>query len=281
MRIVITCGYPTSLHAVALITMAARQGHDVLGCLAASLYNWKRIRRELWQNGLELLRAKIRNRLITGTRQPDPELENIKKFLASNRIDFARVREACAAVGAGYFNVPHLNHPKSIAYLKQIQPDLVIYAGGGILRRPFLAIPKIGTVNAHSGPLPHFRGMNAVEWTAFYGINPMLTIHFIEPGIDTGPILERIPIEVEPGDGLPKLRGKAVLLGVQSILNMLPRLESGTCRPVPQDPDGGRQFFRMTPELAAIAEMRLKNAPLRQYSPESFDFAKTWFHEKE
>lgn len=278
MRIVITCGYPTSLHAIAMITIAARQGHTVTGCLATSLYSWKRIRRELRQNGPEYLCAKIRNRLLTKTRNPDPELESIKEYLASNRVGFRSVQEACASIGAVYMTVPDLNHPKAIAFLKQTQPDLAIYAGGGILRRQFLAIPKTGTLNAHCGPLPHFRGMNAVEWAAFYGINPMITIHFIDAGIDTGPILERIPIKVDPGDTLKKLRGKATLLGVQSILKTLPLLESGNIHPVPQDPEAGRQFFRMAPELAAIVDMRLKTELLHEYSPDSFDFKKTWFH---
>lgn len=278
MRIVITCGYPTSLHAIALIEMATRQGHTVLCCLAASLFNWKRIRRELRQNGFGYLRAKIRNRLMVKPYHPDPELDCIKEFMASHKIGFTSVREACAAVGADFLTVPDLNHRKVLAYLNQVQPDLIIYAGGGILRRPLLATPKIGTLNAHSGPLPHFRGMNAVEWTVFYGINPMITIHFIDPGIDTGPILERVPLKVDEGDTLVKVRGKAIVLGVQSILKMLPVLESGNYQPITQEPNGGRQFFRMAPELAALVEMKLAEKSLCEYSPGSFGFEKARFH---
>jgi methionyl-tRNA formyltransferase len=277
MRIVITCGYPTSLHAISLIEMAARQGHTVQCCLMASLFNWKRIRHELRQNGFGYLHAKIRNRLVAKPHHPDPELDGIKEFMASNQIGFTEVREACASVGAVFLTVPDLNHHKALAYLYQVQPDLIIYAGGGILRRQFLAIPKIGTLNAHSGPLPHFRGMNAVEWTVFYGINPMITTHFIDSGIDTGPILERVQVKVDEGDTLVKVRGKAIVLGAQSILKTLPILESGNYQPVTQEPNGGRQFFRMSPELAALAEMKLAEKPLREYSPSSFDFAKVWF----
>lgn len=274
MRIVITCGYPTSLHAIALIEMAKRQGHTVLCCLAASLFNWKRIHRELRQNGFGYLRAKIQNRLVVKPHHPDPELDDIKGFLASNKIGFTGVREACQSVGAGFMIVPDLNHGKVLTYLDRVQPDLIIYAGGGILRRQFLAIPKIGTLNAHSGPLPHFRGMNAVEWTVFYGINPMITIHFIDPGIDTGPILERVPVKMDEGDTLAKVRGKTIVLGVQSILKTLPILESGNYQPVIQDPKGGRQFFRMAPELAALVEMKLATGTLQEYSPDSFHFTK-------
>lgn len=281
MRIVITCGYPASLHAIALIEMAKRQGHTVLCCLAASLFNWKRIRHELRQNGFGYLRAKIQNRLVAKPYHPNPELDGIKEFLASHKIGFTGVREACQSVGAGFMTVPDLNHGKVLTYLNRVQPDLIIYAGGGILRRQFLLTPKIGTINAHSGPLPHFRGMNAVEWTVFYGINPMITIHFIDPGIDTGPILERVPVKVDKGDTLSKVRGKAIVLGVQSILKMLPLLESGNYQPVIQDPNGGRQFFRMAPELATFAEMKLSKGMFQEYSPDSFDFTKAWFHYKQ
>src|SRR5436309_2693224 len=48
---------------------------------------------------------------------------------------------------------------------------------------------RLGILNAHIGVLPAYRGMNVAEWAALEGGSVGCSVHFIDTGIDTGPIL--------------------------------------------------------------------------------------------
>jgi methionyl-tRNA formyltransferase len=69
-----------------------------------------------------------------------------------------------------------------------------------ILSRAFLARFRKGVVNFHGGPLPELRGLHAANHAVRLGFTKSAgTLHFMDEGIDTGPILHReeFPIAVE------------------------------------------------------------------------------------
>ncbi|RMF71030.1 MAG: hypothetical protein D6738_14890, partial [Acidobacteria bacterium] len=76
--------------------------------------------------------------------------------------------------------------------------DLLINAHSlYILAAEVVAAPTIGSFNLHPGPLPEYAGLNAPSWAIFHGASEYgVTVHWMEAGIDTGPIAfeERFPI---------------------------------------------------------------------------------------
>src|SRR6185503_15373151 len=82
-----------------------------------------------------------------------------------------------------------LSHPDAITAVRNLAPDLLVHAGAGILRADLLAIPRLGTLNAHMGILPRYRGMNVAEWSRLLGGPTGCTVHFVDTGIDTGAII--------------------------------------------------------------------------------------------
>ncbi len=59
-----------------------------------------------------------------------------------------------------------------------------------IVHRDVLAAPRLGAFNLHPGPLPRYAGLNAVSWAIYRGEEIHgVTVHKMEPGIDTGPIV--------------------------------------------------------------------------------------------
>ena len=93
-----------------------------------------------------------------------------------------------------------------VYFFKEMNNDLVVYAGGGILRKNFIKVPNIGILNAHSGKLPFFRGMNVIEWSLLYNVKPTVTVHMISEGID-GDILFQKSIPVKNNYSIVDLRG--------------------------------------------------------------------------
>lgn len=268
MRISVTCGYPTSQHAISLITQLKKFGHEIPLCLEVSILNKNRILREIRFLGIKGLLNKAHDRILKKSDSKiSKEVYYIRKYNQSLGIKYNTVGDVCHSFRIKHLVVSSLNDRKSLEALRTCSPDLVIYAGGGILKQAFLKIPKIGVLNAHGGPLPHFRGMNASEWSILFGFKPVVTIHFIDKGIDTGPILKRIPINIDKSDSISDVRGKATVVGVKGLIETVTNIESGNYTLENQDKNSGRQFFRMSNYLLDLVEERLRTGNLIDYDP--------------
>lgn len=81
-------------------------------------------------------------------------------------------------------------------------PDLVVLAGFmKILGAPFLERFGGVTVNTHPALLPAFPGAHAVRDALAYGVRVTgCTVHLVDAGVDTGPVIAQEPVRVEPGD---------------------------------------------------------------------------------
>jgi phosphoribosylglycinamide formyltransferase-1 len=78
--------------------------------------------------------------------------------------------------------------------------ELVVLAGYMQLLTPeFLARFPAGVVNVHPALLPAFPGLRAVEQAVAHGVTVFgVTVHYVDAGIDTGPIIAQRAIEL-PG----------------------------------------------------------------------------------
>ena len=81
-------------------------------------------------------------------------------------------------------------------------PDLVVSAGFmKILGTSFLARFGGRTVNTHPALLPSFPGAHAVRDALAHGVKVTgCTLHVVDAGVDTGPIVAQVAVPVEPGD---------------------------------------------------------------------------------
>lgn len=268
MKIVVTSGYPTSQHAISLLFQLKKKGFEVPCLIETSLFNKKRIKREVRHLGIKKLLNKVTERILKkSSQEQNKELKYIKKYNIDRNINFKTTKSICNALKIKKKVVNNLNDDSSIRLLKSVAPDLVIYAGGGILREKFIEIPRIGVLNAHGGPLPFFRGMNASEWAIFFGIKPHVTIHFIDTGVDTGPIISRVPFEIDEEDDINSIRGKATVAGVKGLIDTVEKIEKGVYDLQYQNKEDGVQFFRMSSKLLSITELKLKQGNLVEYDP--------------
>jgi len=86
--------------------------------------------------------------------------------------------------------------------LQQARVDLVVLAGFmRILKGEFLRTFAQRVVNIHPALLPSFPGLEAWKQALDYGVKVTgVTIHFVDQGIDTGPILAQQTVPVLAGD---------------------------------------------------------------------------------
>lgn len=98
------------------------------------------------------------------------------------------------------------------------------------------ARPRLGCLNVHPSLLPRGRGPEPVFWTLRRGEQDTgATVHRMDAGWDTGPILAqaRFPVPADPR--APDLERALMTLGGRLLVEALPRLVDGSLRPVSQD----------------------------------------------
>jgi methionyl-tRNA formyltransferase len=150
------------------------------------------------------------------------------------------------------------NAPDSIARLREWSPDLIIFTGGNILRKHLLEVPRLGVLNVHLGMLPEVRGMSTPEWSLLNHVPVGVTVHYVDAGIDTGPILQRCEFpDATQCESLSDLRNRLIAFGVEKVAEVVAGLDRGTISATPQsDLDVDRQFFVMHEWLQARAAER-------------------------
>ena len=86
--------------------------------------------------------------------------------------------------------------------LKSKNVDLVVLAGFmRILKGEFLRVFEHRVVNIHPSLLPAFPGLEAWKQALDYGVKVTgCTVHFVDQGVDTGPIIGQQTVGVEAGD---------------------------------------------------------------------------------
>jgi len=142
--------------------------------------------------------------------------------------------------------------------LTSISPDVIVLApASAIIRKNILSIPKIGTINAHMGKLPEFRGMNALEWTIFKTRKAYISVHFVDEGLDTGDILrvKQIPMNEQ---NLSEMRIIARKEMANLIAEVLADLPKGNITVRHQQNTEGKQYFVMHKKLFEYSNEILK-----------------------
>jgi phosphoribosylglycinamide formyltransferase-1 len=88
--------------------------------------------------------------------------------------------------------------------------ELAVLAGYMHLLRPrFFAVFGRRVVNTHSAPLPAFPGAHPIEDVLAAGVRETAaTVHWVDEGMDTGPVIRAVPVAVEPGDTTDTLRAR-------------------------------------------------------------------------
>ena len=89
-------------------------------------------------------------------------------------------------------------------WLEEHGVDLVVLAGYmHLLTKPFLDRFPERIVNVHPSLLPDFPGMRAIDEALEAGVDTTgVTIHLVDEGLDSGPVLRQEPVPVEPRESL-------------------------------------------------------------------------------
>jgi hypothetical protein len=154
--------------------------------------------------------------------------------------------------------VPTPRSPASLQALAAGQPDLCLLAQSGILPARLLTVPRYGTLNVHTALLPDYRGLDPIPWALYERSFDRLgaTLHLVDAGVDTGPILEQRPYRWRGDETLGRLLWRMNETSLDLLVEACRQDWPGyAARAVPQP--GGRRYYLMRPWLLPRAQRNL------------------------
>ncbi|GJF16426.1 phosphoribosylglycinamide formyltransferase [Mycolicibacterium cyprinidarum] len=138
--------------------------------------------------------------------------------------------DIAAAASVPVFTVPLADHPDRAAWDAAIaeataahKPDLVVSAGFmKILGPEFLSTFPARVINTHPALLPAFPGAHAVSDALAYGVRVTgCTVHLVDAGTDTGPILAQQAVDVLDDDDEATLHERIKVIERQLLVDVL------------------------------------------------------------
>jgi methionyl-tRNA formyltransferase len=102
----------------------------------------------------------------------------------------------------GVRQVASMNDDEARELLRSIHPAVTVVCGTRILDQATLDALNGPVVNFHAGITPLYRGVHGGYWALVEGRKDLVgsTIHLIDPGIDTGGVIDQATFEVGPDD---------------------------------------------------------------------------------
>lgn len=134
---------------------------------------------------------------------------------AGTDVPHCAAMQRAADAGVATFAVALRDHPDRAAWntalaeaIAAYQPDLVVLAGFMRLLAPEV-VHRFRIMNTHPALLPEFPGAHAIRDALAAGVDKTgVTVHWVDEGVDTGPVIAQAVVPIEPGDDEPSLRAR-------------------------------------------------------------------------
>lgn len=159
--------------------------------------------------------------------------------------------ELLAGHDVARFIVPNHNSDECAEHLRALAPELLVLGGTRILRERIFKFAR-HTLNSHPGLLPEVRGSASVAWAIALDLPIGCTCHFIDAGIDTGPIVSRELIPVHRGDTYELLCWKTTRLSAALMAAAVRAYFDGTITSTPQGQGGPARRNMPDDQLAEV-----------------------------
>lgn len=145
-------------------------------------------------------------------------------------VQYTPVKEKALEYKIPVYQPVKVKNPEFVEILKELMPDvIVVVAFGQILSKEILELPKYGCLNVHASLLPKLRGAAPIQWAVINGEERSgVTIMQMDVGLDTGDMLLKKELVLEPKETGGSLHDKLTVMGGPLILEALRQAEEGT-----------------------------------------------------
>ena len=136
--------------------------------------------------------------------------------------------------------------------IKELAPDMiVVVAYGRILPKAVIDVPKHGCLNLHVSLLPKYRGAAPIQWSLINGDKQTgVTVMYIDEGLDTGDIIDVLPIDIDENETQEMLFKKVAEKGKVFLSKVMSDVIDGNFTRTPQDNSKATLAPPLTKEMA-------------------------------
>ena len=123
-----------------------------------------------------------------------------------------------------------LKDPEAVAWVRARTPDLLVLAFvTDFVPKEMIETAAHGGINYHPSLLPKYRGGSAMNWVIICGEKETgVTIHQIDEGVDTGPIIIQERVAIDADDTLKSLYfQKLYPLGIRMVADAVRLVREG------------------------------------------------------
>ncbi|MCP4264247.1 MAG: hypothetical protein GY777_01495 [Candidatus Brocadiaceae bacterium] len=151
--------------------------------------------------------------------------------------------------------------------IRNINPEGIAVLGCGVIKDNIIKLcPNF--VNAHQGLSPYYKGAGTNLWP-FYNEEPEyvgVTVHYIDPGVDTGRIICHGRPEIKIGDTLHDIGCKTIVVSAEIVSKVFRVLEKRPIEGIDQW-DEGREYKRkdFNYEVVQHVNSLFKNGLIEKY----------------
>ena len=169
-------------------------------------------------------------------------------FAADDRVD---APSTCLPPGG-------CNDPAVLEAIQRVAPDAVLVFGTGLLKASLIDAFPDRVLNIHLGLSPYYRGAGTNFWPLVNGEPEYCgaTIHYLDVGVDSGPIIAHVRPAMRAGDGPHDIGNRTIAAAVDALADaaLLMARGPGRVRGVPQSA-GGRVYRRADFSAAAVERL--------------------------
>lgn len=148
------------------------------------------------------------------------------------------------------------NEPSEMDRMLRMAPDMVLVFGTALLKPPLIEALAGRIMNIHLGLSPYYRGAGTNFWPLVNDEPEYCgaTIHFLDAGVDSGPIIAHARPEIAPDDGPHDIGNKTIVAAAAALAEAAIAFAEGPLAAVPQS-GTGRVYRRA--DFSADAVRRL------------------------
>jgi methionyl-tRNA formyltransferase len=152
--------------------------------------------------------------------------------LAQSPVKLAAIEHAIPV-----YQPERIRRPENIELLQGMNAEIFVVVGyGQIIPQRIIDVPRLGILNVHASLLPKYRGAAPIQWAIANGESRSgVTIMQIDAGLDTGDMLLKAEMEIQPEETAPQLSARLAPLGANLLIEAIARLERRTINPEKQN----------------------------------------------
>lgn len=183
--------------------------------------------------------------------------ENARDYLKNDFYNPPSFKELIDGKKIPVHFVENHNDEDTKNFLKKYSPDYIILGNTRILKEHIISTAKKGVLNSHPAILPQYRGLDCVGWSILNRDSVGATVHMVDPGIDSGPIIIQEIINFDDCNSLLAVRVKVMRKCAILFLKSLIGLEFGTLYPKIQESSLAKKYPSLPLEKINIVEEKI------------------------